>query len=319
MSLGFFAKFRKRKAVQLFIQTFIEWNKDECLKMGAALAYYALFSIFPLLLLILSIFGFLVGPESTLTQRILTLAQESIPPDAYTIVSTTLTQLNHDSAGASIISLVLLLVSASGFFSALDQSFNKIWKMRRRQKPNDNFWSVVTRYIKDKAMSFALVLGSCFLLLLSQVSNIAIRVILRIIIGLTDQLPFIQLDQVLFLQALQLSSSFILLLLVVMTLFKVLPPCPVTWRDIWGGAVFTSLLLLGLQQLVSNSVVSIGSRFQSYGVVGGVMVLLLWIYLTSQVFFLGGEFTYVYSRMFGSRQRRKGTTDSMPYRETQEV
>ena len=91
----------------------------------------------------------------------------------------------------------------------------------------------------------------------------------------------------------------------VMVLFKILPFTQVAWGDIWLGALMTVVLLIILQQLISNSVISLGSRFQSYGVVGGVMVLMLWIYLTSQIFFFGTEFTYIYAQLFGSRKTLK--------------
>jgi membrane protein len=95
------------------------------------------------------------------------------------------------------------------------------------------------------------------------------------------------------------------LLLVLMVLFKTLPTVRIAWADVWLGAGITAILLLMLQNLVSRSVISIGSQFQSYGVVGGVMVLMLWIFLTSQIFFWGGEFTYVYTQMLGSRRQAR--------------
>jgi membrane protein len=96
-----------------------------------------------------------------------------------------------------------------------------------------------------------------------------------------------------------------MLTLVVMVLYKVLPRTHVAWQDIWLGALFTASLWLILQQLISNSVISLGSRFRSYGVFSGFMVLMLWIYLSSQIFFLGGEFTYVYAHLLGSRRGGK--------------
>jgi membrane protein len=93
--------------------------------------------------------------------------------------------------------------------------------------------------------------------------------------------------------------------LVVGLLYKILPRTYVAWGDLWLGALFTATLWSILQQLITNSVISLGSRFQSYGVVSSFMVLMLWIYLTSQIFFLGGELTYVYAHLFGSRRGQK--------------
>jgi membrane protein len=89
-------------------------------------------------------------------------------------------------------------------------------------------------------------------------------------------------------------------------LFKILPTIELAWRDIWPGALLTTVLLLLLQQLISNSVISLGSRFLSYGVIGSVMMLMLWIFLTCQIFFAGCEFAYVYAHMFGTRRRVRG-------------
>jgi membrane protein len=86
-------------------------------------------------------------------------------------------------------------------------------------------------------------------------------------------------------------------------LFKVLPKVPVSWRDVWLGALLTAFLLVGIQQLASTSVVSIGGRYLSYGVIGSVMVLLVWIFMVCQIFLLGCEFSYVYAHLFGSRRQ----------------
>ena len=91
-------------------------------------------------------------------------------------------------------------------------------------------------------------------------------------------------------------------MIVVMILFKVLPSTRITWRDVLPGSFLTVMFFMLLQNLVSNSIISIGSRFKSYGVIGGVMVLMFWIYLTCQIFFMGNALTYVYTHLYGSRR-----------------
>ncbi|HEY9661520.1 MAG TPA: YhjD/YihY/BrkB family envelope integrity protein, partial [Allocoleopsis sp.] len=98
---------RRTKVGQLLFRTVVKWQRDECLEMGAALSYYALFSIFPIFLVILSIFGFLLGPNAAIRLQILEFAQKALPPDAFQIVETTLMHLNQSSVGAGIVGFLL--------------------------------------------------------------------------------------------------------------------------------------------------------------------------------------------------------------------
>ncbi|WP_416668122.1 YihY/virulence factor BrkB family protein [Egbenema bharatensis] len=288
---------------QLIIQASLKWQKDNCADMGAALAYYAIFSLPPTILVILSIFGFIVGPNTAVYNQILLFAQEGLPPIASQTVETVLFQLNQDRIGVGLIGFVLLLIAASGFFSALDRAFDVIWQVHHAQPGSPTMRHVAKNFIRRRIFSFALVFGAGLLLIVTLLANIIIRVILRLIREFSGLVEFVQLDTIVTVNSLQLISSFLILLLVLMVLFKTLPTVRIAWADVWLGAGITAILLLMLQNLVSRSVISIGSQFQSYGVVGGVMVLMLWIFLTSQIFFWGGEFTYVYTQMLGSRRQ----------------
>lgn len=290
------------KFVQLFVRTFIKWQQDNCLDMGAALAYYALFSLFPVILVILSIFGFVSGPSTQIYEQILAIAREGLPPDAFAVVEEVLLKLNRDSVSAGIAGFLLLMISASGFFSALDRAFDIIWRVNVEWAGNTNLNRMARNFVRKRIVSFLLVFGAAALMLVSLVATIAIRVLLKLIETVNSRITFIQIDSVLTLRVLQMGSSVLLLTLVMVILYKMLPTTRVAWGDVLLGGVITSALLLLLQHLVSNSFISFGARFQSYGVIGGVMVLMLWIYLTSQIFFWGGEFTYVFSHIFGSRR-----------------
>lgn len=292
----------RMRIIKLLLHTFLKWQKDNCMDMGAALAYYALFSLAPTILVVLSVFGFLVGPDTDIHNQILRIAQEILTPVANRTVESVLIQLNQDRVRVGVAGFMLLLVAASGFFAALDRAFDIIWNHQPYQTASHSLNRVALVFVKRRVFSFALVFGAAVLFLLSLLSNVLIRITFRLLRQFSEQVNFIELDTVITLNLLQLVSSFILLTLVLMVLFKALPTVPLKWGDVWLGSVITAVLFLVLQNLVSRSVIGIGSQFQSYGVVGGVMVLLLWIYLTSQIFFLGGEFTYVYAQMFGSRR-----------------
>ena len=302
MLQAFKTSIRHSQIVQLLIQTVVKWRQDECLEMGAALAYYALFSFFPILLVILSIFGVIVGPNTAIYQQILIVAQDSLPQSAYSVVKQTLSQLHQGSASASIVSFGVLFFTASSFFSALDRSVDKIWRAHPSQHPNPNLMSMVFGFVGRKLFAFVLIFGAAALTLVSLLSTLAIDIVLKIVENFSNHFSVVTIDRVALLAMLQLGVSFMTLMLVVIVLFKILPSTPVRWGDTWLGALITATLLVILQQLISNSVISLGSRFQSYGVVGGVMVLMLWIYMTSQIFFFGAEFTYIYAHLFGSRK-----------------
>jgi membrane protein len=162
----------------------------------------------------------------------------------------------------------------------------------------------VLSFFLNQLLAFLLVLGTALLLLTSLISNIAIKIILKLVATFQNSFSFIQVDELQLTKGLQTSASFLILALAACILFKILPSVYVGWRDVWLAALLTALLLVVLQQLVSNSVIKIGSHFLSYGVIGSVMILLLWIYLTCEIFFIGCEFSYVYAHLFGSRRSR---------------
>ena len=293
------------KPVQLIIRTLLKWQQDECLEMGAALAYYGIFSLFPLLLVILSIVGFLLGADTYAYNQLLRLAKNSLPPASYSIVLSTLLNLNQNSIGAGLVGFLLLLFTASNFFGALNRFVNKIWQVRREQHTNNDLIASTLNFLEGRILAFGLVLGIVLLMLLSLLSRIAIDVILNIVDNFNQSVDFIEIDTLLLLEGLQKGIIFLFLSLAIVVLFKILPSTQVAWGDVWLGALITAALFRLLQYLVRNTIIKIGSQFLSYGVVGSVMILLLWIFFNCQIFLLGCEFTYVYTHLFGSRRKLK--------------
>jgi len=292
------------KVVQLFIQTAIKWQKDECLEMGAALAYYALFSLFPICLVVLSILGFLLGPNTDIYTQLLTVAKNILPTEPYNIVKETLLNLNQSSVGAGLVGFFLLFLAASKIFEALNRSVDKIWGIHSNIEAEKKLKSKALDFLKDKILAFFLVLGTVLVLLISMLSNVAIKVILEVINQFKNLVIGIEIDDLLLIKSLQLGISFLLILSVIMGLFKILPSRRVYWQDISVGAFLTVSLLMLLQSLVSNGFIQIGEQFRAYGVIGNVMVLLLWIYLVFQIFFLGCEFSVIYSQLLGSDRKK---------------
>ena len=293
------------KPIQLIIRTFLNWQRDECWEMGAALAYYGIFSLFPLLLVILSIVGFLLGADTHVYNQLLSLAQNTLPPAAYSVVVSTLRHLNRSSIGAGLVGFFLLLFTASNFFDALNRYVNKIWQVRSKQQSNNNLITIALNFLKKKLSAFGMVLGISVLMLFSLLTDIAILIILKIVNNLNRLIGSIKIDTILLVRSLEVIIISLLVILVFTVLFKILPSTLVALGDVWLGALITTSLFLLLNYLVSNSIVQIGSQFLSYGVVGSVMILLLWIFLSCQIFLFGCEFTYAYAHLYGSRRQRK--------------
>lgn len=296
------SKVLPRRITRLLVLTVAKWQKDECLELGAALSYYSLFSIFPIALVIASILGFLLGPETEVFQRILTLARGYLPPPAFDTVQATLLKLNQQSVGAGTIGFLIAIFAASSLFSSLSRTVDKIWQTTAQQSRPSSVLSTTKSIVWKRLWAFALVIGSAFLLWLSLIANIAIRIVLEMVSQVDQTIAMVEINHWLLARGLQSISSFLLMVLAVLLLFRFLPSTTIRWRDLWPGAVLAAGLLLGLQQLVTNNIIQIGARYQSYGAIGGVMILMLWIYCTWQIFLLSCEFSYIYAYLFGSRR-----------------
>lgn len=292
------------RPAQLLIKTGLKWEQDNCSGMAAALAYYALFSLFPILLVILSVIGWLVEPNSAAFQSIKEAVQRYLPPEVHDLIKATIISLNENSVGAGIIGFAVLLFAASTVFGVLRNSVNRIWRSPNRVAEANSIYKIVFFFVFDKLLAFLLVLGGALLLFISLIANIAVKTILALIANFQATFAWIQINELQLTTGLQASSSFLILAMVAGILYKILPATQVGWQDVWFSALLIALLLVSLQQLVSNSVISIGGHFLSYGVIGSVMILMLWIFLTFQIFLFGCALSYVYAYLFGSRRHR---------------
>jgi len=292
------------KPAQLLIQTGMKWDRDNGPGMAASLSYFALFSLFPMLLVLLSIIGSFIGPNTDAFQSIQDAVERFLPAEVHDLIKDTVLALNENSVGAGIIGFIILLWTASSVFAILRSSVNKIWQSPSRASETGSVPQMILFFIANKLFSFLLVLGTAFLLLSSLMANIVIKTILKLVANFQETFAFLEIDELQLTNGLQTSSSFLILALAICILYKILPAVYVSWRDIWLASLLTTSLLIGLQQLVSNSVISIGSHFLSYGVIGSVMILLLWIFLTCQIFLFGCVFSYVYAHIFGTRRNK---------------
>jgi len=270
------------QAWELIKQTIDEWREDEAPRMGASLAYYALFSLAPLLVIVVAIIGFVYKGDTI--GQIQRQVQSLVGADA----ARTVAEAIHNASGfdhgivASIVSFVVLSLCATGVFSELHTAMNKIWKVRRRE------CGFIPGVLRDKLASFMMVLVIAFLLLGSMILS-------AVLSAVTSYFTYLLPGANFFWHFADICVSFGAATLLFALLFRYLPDAGVTWEDVWIGAVTTALLFdigkfwIGLY--IGKS--SVGSVF---GAAGSGVVILAWVYYSSQLVFLGAEFTQVYAK-----------------------
>lgn len=265
------------------------WVDDYAQSMGAALAYYTMFSVAPLLLIVISIAGLVFGVEAA-RGEIVGQLQGLMGHQGAQAVQGLLESVNKPakSATATVIGLILLLIGATSVFAELQDSFDRIWRAPRRNK--GGVWSL----LRARLLSFGMIMGIGFLLMVSLVVSAALAALGKLWGPLfADWAVLANLMNVVF--------GFAFTTTVFAMIYKIMPRVKVDWADVWIGAVVTALLftagkfLIGLY--IGRSDVTSG-----FGAAGSLVVLLLWVYYSAQIFLLGAEFTWAYSMTFGSRK-----------------
>lgn len=283
-----------RKWIDLLKETYQEWSQDNCLQIGAALSFYTLGSLIPLLLVLTSIMTYVAlftGYGQNVTNDVLNYIRTNVGEETANALSTALETRSQELATGSLISaavgFVSLLLTASGVFGQLDAAFDQIWDVPPEAKPQ-GLWGMV----KSKLFSFGMVLAVAFILLVSTILTAVIN-------SLAERLSAFIPGGSLLLPLVNILVQLALISFVFMLLFKYLPSTHVEWRDVAYGGVLTALLWIIGQQLLALYLSNSG--FSSYGVIGGVLAFLVYVYYSSQIVFFGGEFTQVYARRYGSR------------------
>jgi membrane protein len=278
-----------KTAVDVFKATFSEWSEDKAPRLAAALAYYTLFSLAPLLLVVMFIAGMVFGQEAAqgeITGQLRGLVGEA---GAAAIESIVEGARRKPAAGtiSTIIGVVTLLIGATGLFGQLQDAMNTIWEVA--PKPGRGMWGL----IRSRFLSFTMVLGVAFLLLVSLVVTAGLSAAIKY---LGDALPGA--DAVW--QAVNLLVSFGVITLLFAMIYKVLPDVKIAWSDVWVGAAATALLFT-VGKFLIGLYMGRASPESSYGAAGSLVALLIWVYYSAQILFLGAEFTQVYAKLYGSR------------------
>jgi membrane protein len=271
----------------LFKQTLSEFGEDKVPRLGAALAYYTIFSIAPLLLIAIAIAGFVLGKDAAQGQLLIQL-KGLLGPAAATAIEEMIKNAAKPKAGtiATVVGVVTLLFGATGVFGELHDGLNTIWDVKKKKV------SGIFGFIKDRFLSMAMVMGIGFLLLVSLIVDTVVSVMGK---WMESRLPG---GETLW-QIIQLGLSFAVITVMFAMIFRFLPDLKIEWHDVWFGAAFTSFLfVMGKFALAFYfGKAAVGS---SFGAAGSLVLLLVWIYYSSQILYFGAEFTQVYARSHGS-------------------
>src|SRR6185436_14839305 len=276
-----------RRYFELFKQTFREFGEDKAPRLGAALAYYTIFSIAPLLLIAIAVAGFVFGEEAA-HKEISGQLGGLLGREGATGIEEMIESAAKPKTGtlATIVGIVTLFLGASGVFMQLKDALNTIWNVEAKKAKG------IVGILRERFLSLAMVCGIGFLLLVSLIFDAAIS-------AMGNYVDRIFPGGEAVLQVVQLIVSFGLVTLLFAAMFRFLPDVRPTWRDVWFGALFTAVLFvlgkLGLSVYLGKA--AIGS---SYGAAGSLVILLVWVYWSAQILFFGAEFTQVYARTHGS-------------------
>jgi membrane protein len=285
---------RARNTVQLFKKAFSEWNEDKAPTFAASLSYYTMFSIAPVLVIAVSVAGMVFGEEAARGQ-IQTQLQDLVGTSGAEVIGQMMISARKPSSGilATVLGVIALIFGATGVFVQLQEALNHIWHVQPKPR------SGVLNFLRSRFLSFAMVLVIGFLLLVSLVVSAALS-------GIGAYLDHLIPGWTLVWQGMNLLISFAVITVLFAMMYKILPDTHVAWKDVWLGAAVTSLLFslgkLGIGLYLGRSTVS-----SSYGAAGSLAVVLIWVYYSAQILFLGAEFTQVYARNHGSRAQPPAT------------
>jgi membrane protein len=274
---------------ELLKETFSEWSEDKASRLAAALAYYTIFSLAPLLVIAVAIAGFFFGGREAAREQIIAQVEGMVGAQGAQAVGSLIENASRPGAGilATVIGVVTLLFGASGVFVQLHDALNTMWEVA--PKPGGGF----VKMIKDRFLSFTMILGTGFLLLVSLVVSAALTAINSYFSELLPGADILW-------RAINLFISIGVITLIFAAIYKVLPDVEVKWQDVWIGALVTSLLF-NLGKYLISLYLSQSTVNSTFGAAGSLAVLLIWVYYSAQIVFFGAEFTQVYARRYGSR------------------
>jgi membrane protein len=277
-----------RTFFRVFKAAAANYSLDKVPRLSASLAYYTVFSMSPLFVLVVAIAGLYYGTEEARTQ-LFHQFKDTIGEQGASALQSILAQASKPAAGkiASLIAGITLLLGATGLFVELQDALNTIWNVQMRSGQG------IKGFVRNRLLTFAMVAGIGFLLLVSLILT-AVLAALGKFMG--DRFPLLEPVG----QLLNIVASFVVIMLLFAMIFKILPDVRIQWRDVWVGAALTSFFF-NLGKFLIGYYLGKSSVSSAYGAAGSLAVILLWVYYSAQILFFGAEFTEVYANKFGGR------------------
>lgn len=281
---------KKDNGVFTFIKKIVlEFFDDNVLKYGASLSYYTVFSLAPMLIIIIGICGLLFGREAVQGQ-VYNEIKDLVGSQAAVQIQSTIANihLTKDTPVATAISIIVLIIGGTGIFGEIQDSLNKIWGLKVKKKKT--WWKL----LMSRLLSFSLIISLGFVLMVSLLLNALIAVIgnrlNKLIYGVDD----------LFIPAIDNILTFTITTLIFAVIFKVLPDAKIKWKDVIVGALITSVLFL-LGKIGIGAYLGKSNLATIYGAAGSVIIIMVWAYYSSVILYLGAEVTKVYATQYGGK------------------
>jgi membrane protein len=283
------------KIIDLIKTSFKEFGEDKAARLAAALSYYTVFSLAPILVIAIAVAGFFFGQQAT-QDRIVAQISGLVGEDGAMMIQEMIASTGSagDNIFASIVGILLLLFGATGLFGQLQEALNTIWEVQPKKQ---GIWGV----IKDRFFSFTVLLGVAFVLLVSLVVSAGLSAFGGYINSLVPGLEIL-------VMIVNFIVSFLVITILFSLMFKILPDARIRWKDVLpGGAVTAFLFMIG--QILIGIYLGRGSATSAFGAAGSLVLILLWVYYSGMILFFGAEFTQTYARMFGKGiQPERGAT-----------
>ena len=284
------------------------WSKSDCIDLSAAFAYYTLQSFFPILLISLSIASWFLGKQDGLDQQIISVAAQILPPSVVELVETTLFKLIDQGFGAGILGAMFLLFTAGNAYLSLQRGSDRLWEDELPSRRINSAWQEqASRFLRNRIEAFLIVFFIGFLMVLDQISANLRMIPTTVLENISNssnyfsefiiKLPLLQVGQF----ALPLVGFSLMALL----LQALLPSRKVPLKPLIPGSILIGIGLTTLNLAVSKSILSLGTRFQAYGFIGGFLVLTLWVWLLGVILYFGQCWSVVIASMSLTSRRRK--------------
>ena len=286
-------KLRTKQIGLLMGSAFTGWQDDYAQSMGAALAYYTMFSIAPLLLIVISIAGLVFGEEAA-RGEIAGQLQRLLGEQGAMVVQALVQSVNKPSEGiwTTLIGVLLVLIGATSVFNELQNALDRIWRVTKGAEIGSFLYE-----LQGRLLSFSMILGVGFVLMVSLIFSAGLSAIGKWWSPLWGAWGIAA-------HIVNIGMNFILTTGMFALIFKIMPRVRIEWYEVWIGAAITAILFTFGQFLIGFYIGTSGIA-SSFGAAGSLVALLVWVYYSAQVFLMGAELTKAYSYIFGSRKHEK--------------